>query len=536
MLAKPKAGKDGTTAASLRTAAQLDAVVEADESARRFAEKFEAITRELRDSLHREKVVLDECRQLCEAAMSQSRGLEVAMSHSLMDAGEMEALRSRLIDAERQAEEAKMREGNAKSAVAKKVDEISFLRGQLQDSAEQAARLRNVITAQAAKEKPKVALKKLGSGATPFEDWKAATGRVTLTSGDKDKAPTASSLGSEKLRRLGIMPAEDVDRVREGVRAAARAVAGLPPTPSASGSVSGLGAGLGAGGGEDALDALSTLSPAPSYATAGGRDRDRDREGGHAYAGPSAAAMPAGAASPLRIAARGVMGGGGGGSSSAAGTPAAGRGGGAAMTGAGTGAGASAAGPGLAHAHGAYPYLEIEPHPLFPAHLYLAPAPAAAESPVPLAVQLVARGDASMRVSPGRGGGGGGGGHGGGAGGGRGVPVAASGAATLSEFLRQQGEEDVDAGRIAIAGSVSDIDYGAGTGAGSAGSKAGRAGLLKEVDEQRSRVQRLMARIEARSGKLRMLRGDAKEGDEADEYLDDDALLGLHSGSLPHVH
>lgn len=444
--------------------------------------------------------------------MSQSRGLEVAMSHSLMDAGEMEALRSKLIDAERQSEEAKMREGNAKSAVAKKVDEISFLRGQLQDSAEQAARLRNVITAAAVKEKPKVALKKLGSGATPFDDWKTATGRVTLTSGSS--APAASSLGGDKLRRLGFMPAEDVERVREGVRAAARAVAGLPPASSSGG---------GGGGGDDALDALSTLSPspAPSHATAGGRDRD-----GHAYAG-----MAAGAASPLRIAARGMMGSGAG---SSAGTPAAGRGGGAASP---APAGGTDTGAGAGAARGGGAYLEIEPHPLFPAHLYLAPAPSAGESPTPLAVQLVARGDASMsmRVSPGRGGGGAGAGAGSGAG--RGVPVAASGAATLSEFLRQQGEEDVDAGRIDIAGSVADLDYGGGGGGGgAAGSKASRSGILREVDEQRSRVQRLMARIEARSGKLRMLRGDAKEGDEGDEYVDDDALLGLHSGSLSHVH
>jgi hypothetical protein len=506
-----------STAPGLRTAAQLDAVVEADDAARRFQERFDSVTKDLRDSLHREKVLLDECRQLCESSMAQTQGLEMAMSNSLADATEIEALRARLIDADRSADEARLKEANGRLATAQKHDEISQLRTQLQETAQQVARLRNVITAQAQKEKPTLVLKKLGSGLTPFDDWKTATGRVTLQSA----AEPQHGLSASQLRRLGHVPADELDRLRGAV---ASALAGSPAC----------------GAGEVAPDSKRVGSdasrPDPAGALASSAERAVSFVAGSGDDGGTVGGHGRPWASPLRAAALGVfasLADGGAARRGAAGAEAH------APDGTGraehhhsargreglVGRGGSDAGsrqqqqqPQQQPQRGPH-FLEVEPHALFPAHLYLAPVQRPEERAPPLSVSLLARGAGFVSAA-----------------------AAHSHAPPPQQHrVRQQqsvervevssgGEADEDSGECGRhdhdgvdAGWADEVGAAAGaSGVGAIGGRVSPAALhtqysvtpessvaLGDVEGGRDNVTRLFARIEARAAKLTALRGDA---------------------------
>jgi hypothetical protein len=511
-----------TASGLLRTAAQLDAVVEADDAARRFQERFDSVTKDLRDSLHREKVLLDECRQLCESSMSQTQGLEMAMSNSLADATEIEALRARLIDAERSADEARLKETNARLATSQKHDELSQLRTQLQESAQQASRLRNVITAQAQKEKPTVVLKKLGSGLTPFDDWKAATGRVTLHSAPEPR----HGLSASQLRRLGHVPADELDRLRGAV---ASAVAGS----------AGCGAGDGAPGSKRASSEVSRSDAAGALAftaeravpfAADSADDGEGARGGHGRAW----------ASPLRAAALGVFGGAGDGGAARGGAS------GDAHDSTGRtdrhhsahdreghwrrgGSDADSRQPQAppAQQQRAQRFLEVEPHALFPAHLYLAPVQRPEERAPPLSVSLLTRSVGSFSAAA----------------------AAASAHSHPShpqqqqqQRTRQQARERVALSSVGVADGDRDdsdpydpdhdeedvragwADGATGGGASGVGAPVGHFSpgslhaqysvtpessvALGDVEGGRDHVTRLFARIEARAAKLTALRGD----------------------------
>jgi hypothetical protein len=293
--------------AQLASLSGIDTIIESDAAALRFAEKFDSISRELRDSLFRERALLDECRRLCENSMAQTRGLEMGMVHAQLDATELDELRARIVDAERVADEARSKERNAKELVHKKMEEIQTWKDLLKEATEQASKLRNVITAQAAKEKPKIPIKKLGNQATPFEDWKQATGRVTLSS---NSDPSKHALTPAQLRKLGHVPQDELDRMRENIRSTVKVVVG-----------------------------------GPSAAT-------------HQQIQESSLSSPI--ASPLRLAAGKAL-------ASATTT------GFAADTALPTGPTPPAGGSTGTSNTSVPRFLEIEPHPLFPAHLYLSP-------------------------------------------------------------------------------------------------------------------------------------------------------------------
>jgi len=335
--------------------AQLDAILDADDAARRFQERFEGITAELRDSLSTERQLLDVARHLCEAAMAKAKGLEVALGHSLADGSDLDELRAQLVDAERQAEEARLREANAREQAARSAEDAAALRVHLRLATEQAAKLRNTVNSELADRRisrsgggggSAVQLAKTGTGASPFADWKAAV------SGQRQPPPPSVSdsggrsvLSPGQLRALGHLPPGE----REGIHAALEqralimkatggAAAGSSSAPAAASSPS---QGALRGSALTRAGSASIMSSSPPRLM-------RASHGG-------AAEGPVEASAALHLATA---------------PPAA-----AAPTEPGFDGG-EVEGDG-SRLQRRLLHLDIDPHPFFPAHLYLAPAPSA---------------------------------------------------------------------------------------------------------------------------------------------------------------